>query len=161
VIRIDLDVTKEQVEYGKDLACRVFEARRGNRNIGEHAQEKPQEIPVRGFIGETVAADLYGKERPVLLGSVDEGYDFEVNGFKVDVKSTWWGYGLCLPKEYRFKEVNDGFLLVNFNRGFTKARVQGFVTQEYFKENHVIRNWGWNDTMFLSLSKFKEGAVDL
>ncbi len=76
----DLQVSQEQYEYAENMVNRF---NFGQRGYGD-GNKKEQ---LTGIVGQTVFADLLGVERPNGETGFDGGYDFNIKGKTVDIKT--------------------------------------------------------------------------
>lgn len=76
---IRLKISKEQIEYAKYL---VNNCNYGNR--GKFDGDKSKQLV--GMLAQTVLADYIRQPRPEISHGFDGGYDYIINGKKVDVK---------------------------------------------------------------------------
>lgn len=84
-------VTAEQVEYANAAIARSLNYKFSNY-LEPHNQDGASGKTWRffGFLGEVLFADAYGLPRPTEsfgLNGQDEGIDFVINGYKIDVKT--------------------------------------------------------------------------
>lgn len=83
------DITSEQYFTAQDLAAAIHRDKVLHGYSERCADRNPARIQFEGILGEMVYADHRGLPRPKLLkGRVDDGFDFEERGSKVDVKTT-------------------------------------------------------------------------
>lgn len=76
---IRVHITEEQIRYTQDL---IESCNFGNRGKFDGDMSKQ----LIGMLGQTVVADYLGEPRPQVSHGFDGGYDFVINGKKVDLK---------------------------------------------------------------------------
>lgn len=77
---ININPTNEQIKLAKELTEKY---NFGNRGRGD-GNQRMQEV---GILGQIVFADLFKMDRPTGESGFDGGFDFVINGNKVDVKT--------------------------------------------------------------------------
>lgn len=130
---IRLPITTEQILYAKEL---IDNFNFGNRGVYDGTKDKQ----LVGMLGQTVVCDYLGLPRPTGDGGFDGGYDFEMNGKKVDIK--------CMSRQRRIqeefvhnlvayqKEYNvDYYLFTSLNIIDQELEICGLISKEDFFNN--------------------------
>ena len=76
----DIFPSLEQLHAAHDLVSRFNFGNRG-RGDGDHRMQET------GILGQICLADLFGFPRPTGESGFDGGFDFIINGIKVDIKT--------------------------------------------------------------------------
>ena len=137
---IKLIPTREQIETTKVL---VSKYNFGNRGRGD-GDRKMQAV---GILGQIVFADLLHLNRPTGEGGFDGGFDFVINGKKVDVKTmartvdvrphyvhNFVGWQLKYDCEY--------YVFESYNTKTNTLSICGVVSKDEFLKKSVYYNEG-------------------
>ena len=129
----DIIVTDEQLEYARNLCA--------NHNFGQRGRgDGTPEEQLTGMIGQTAFADALGAPRPrPAAGGFDGGFDFTVNGKKVDLKTM--GRNVPLKPDYvhnftayqRNDDV-DFYLFASYNKRSRHLTIGGCVSKTEFTD---------------------------
>lgn len=168
-----IEVTDEQVDYGIFMGQRIYQQNRkcGYKDMGEHARQNPQKVNFIGFTGETIVADNLGVQRPQVEKGLDNGYDFEVDEWKIQLKTTETPYLILFPREFiRMRSeynINNtpiifSVLRMDYKRLLTRenmfVRVY-YCTFEEFNKQKKVRNFGYGSRYVLPIGKMHKGII--
>lgn len=146
----------KQMRYAKKIAenrndkKEGVKSRRINQNISDYA------IHFYGAIGEVAFAELIGlnvdsKFNP---NGGDEGYDFDVNGLKIDVKYSRDPRGSLLFKNKAGFKADVAVFTRSLVRTETAAvQVVGWTTKDYFFRNCEEVDLGRGKTLLIRNNK--------
>ena len=142
-----MPITEEQVHAAKKLSKEIWEDKHEG-NFKDKACADTHEIGVTGYLGEIIYADFYNLDRPRLLkGRVDEGHDFIVGGYKVQVKTTTHQkfplYLILFPEHAKSQVDIDYYALMRINLEEMKADIVTEVTRKEFKQNCFKKDFGY------------------
>lgn len=130
---INLQITQEQIEYATHL---VDTANFGNR--GKFDGDKSKQLV--GMLAQTVVADYIRQPRPIASTGFDGGYDYIINGKKVDVKcmarkSDMYGDFVHNLIGYQKKYDVDYYLFTNLNTKTNTLQICGVISKQDFFNN--------------------------
>ena len=129
---INLKITQEQINYATQL---VEKSNFGNR--GKFDGDKSKQLV--GMLAQVVVADYIRQPRPEPSTGFDGGYDYIINGKKVDVKcmarkSDMFGDYVHNLVGYQKNYDVDYYLFTNLNTKTTTLQICGVITkQDFFK----------------------------
>jgi len=152
-----LYISEEQKEYALKLSQAIYNDKIQNgfkdravilKKLGKNTSKLIEFI---GFLGETIFADNFNLNRPVLFSnSVDEGFDFKINKLQIELKvslPTRKKPHLIIYKEHLKKPSNYFVLMQYFKTYFI---VIGGISKEDFKEKKYVRDFGYGDRFCVS-----------
>jgi len=126
----DIFPSLEQLHAAHDLVSRFNFGNRGRGDGDPRMQET-------GILGQICLADLFGLPRPTGESGFDGGFDFIINGIKVDIKTmgrtvdvkdhyvhNFIGYQLKYDCEY--------YIFASYNVRQSKLQICGIVSKEDF-----------------------------
>ena len=129
---INLKITQEQINYATQL---VEKSNFGNR--GKFDGDKSKQLV--GMLAQVVVADYIRQPRPEPSTGFDGGYDYIINGKKVDVKcmarkSDMFGDYVHNLVGYQKNYDVDYYLFTNLNTRTNTLQICGVITkQDFFK----------------------------
>lgn len=137
---IDICVTEEQKAYASDMVARYNFGKRGYGDGNKKEQ-------LTGVIGQTVLADLLGLDRPDGAGGFDGGFDFVINGRKVDIKTMsrtvpvrdHYVHNFC---GYQKNYTVDFYIFASYNTRTGVLSICGFVSKKELLERAKFHNKG-------------------
>lgn len=142
-------MTKNQVEYAKNLAKKVKEGRGKEYNDkGGHAQENSFKVDFQGFLAETIFADIWGLQRPQLKDDNDCGYDFIMGKTRYQVKGSSYQGDDCLiifPDE--LEKDFDCFVYINIDRNNKVSKHYPSIRKSRFKELCQKKDFGYGERL--------------
>ena len=127
---IRIQITKEQIEYATQL---VNQCNFGNR--GRFDGDKSKQLV--GMLAQTVLADYIRQPRPLPSVGFDGGYDYIINGKKVDVKcmarkcymtGTYVHNLIAYQKDYDV----DYYIFTSLNTRTNELEVCGVIEKDVF-----------------------------
>ena len=137
----DINVSNEQLAFASNMVENYNFGNRGYADGNKSEQET-------GIIGQTVFADLIGQERPSGENGFDGGFDFVINGKRVDIKTM----GRTVP-------MKDNYVH-NFVGCQKKYDAEYYVFASYNKKTEVLTICGYIDkeSFFEKADFFAEGT---
>ena len=132
--------TEEQHQYAEYL---VNNYNFGQRGYGD-GNKKMQKV---GVLGQICMADLLKMERPDGALGFDGGFDFVINGKKVDIKTM--GRTVDMKEHYvhnfvayQFKYYCEYYIFMSYNYNNNKMSICGLVSKKLFEEKAVLYKLG-------------------
>jgi len=148
-------IQTEQKEYAIKLEQEISDLRK-QQNYQDRDTWFKNNSNTNGFLGEVLFADYFHLPRPILLNEKDNGYDFETNGLKIDVKTNnYTGQNLDLiinPKDLN-KESNYFYLIQIIN---DEAFFWGGITKQEFIEINEPQDYGYGIKHKVNCEKLKD-----
>lgn len=162
---IYVPITEEQKEYSEYMGKKIKEDKEDDENgyTPNYMGNTGEEVNYLGVLGETIIADLLNKERPQLLeNDVDDGYDFIIQGSKVDVKTTdYQGSDVCLtlyPYEMGEKDV-ERFLHVRLDLENDVAELLMNIEYNEFVKRNTTRDFGYGKRLTIALDEAEDDIL--
>ena len=122
--------TPEQKEAAKKLVEQFNFGHRGRGDGDQRMQET-------GILGQICVADLFGLSRPSGEKGFDGGFDFIINGKKVDIKTM--GRMVDVKSHYVHNFVGyqlnfecDYYIFASYNKRFSKLQICGVISKDQF-----------------------------
>ena len=136
----DVKVSDEQITYAEFL---ITHYNFGQRGYGDGSPKEQR----TGMIGQVVLADLLGLPRPTGEEGFDGGYDFVINGKKVDLKTmsrtgpmkSFYVHNFI---GYQIKYDTQIFIVASLNTTNNILTICGTVTKERILEKAVFTPQG-------------------
>jgi hypothetical protein len=150
-------ITKEQTNYADNLACQINKLRRNDNLFDRNLGKISLCIDKIGFLGETLFADYFKLNRPVVLKGNDVGIDFEFNGLKIDVKtSTYPLIGkadlILYPKD--LEKQSNYFYLIQLYKN--QAFFLGGISKADFIAKCKLKNFGYGERFIVESKDLQE-----
>ena len=137
---LDIKVSSEQLKYAYHL---VKQHNFGNRGIAD-GNKTEQFI---GILGQVVTADLLKLKRPDGSTGFDGGYDFLIDGNKVDVKTM--GRTVVMKNYYVHNFIGwqkdfevDYYLFCSFNKRRRIMTICGWISKNDFFKKAILYKQG-------------------
>ncbi len=125
-------ITSEQKEFAARLVSYCNFGKRGKADGSKSEQET-------GILGQTFFADLIGEKRPEDNGGFDGGFDFIINGRKVDVKTM--GRTVAMQDSFVHNFVAsqrpydcEYYVFLSHNKRNDNMTICGYIDKEGFFE---------------------------
>ena len=152
----EIPITDEQLKYAREISKEIHERRKKDyNNKGSNAKQNPRKEDFKGFLAETVFADVWGLDRPEPEDDIDKGYDFKMDGTKYQIKGTTYIDGdLILFKDDIEK---DWDILIHIELDLSKprtARIYNSISKDDFKEKMKTKDYGYGE-------RYSVGSDDL
>lgn len=154
------NITEEQIFYAKELANEIRKARRKKyKDKGKNTQKNSKKIDYVGFLGETIFADTFNLDRPILEEDIDKGIDFHMGKFSYQIKTTdKIDFGMTLFLDSPLKA--QFFVLININLTDKVALINKPITRNQIRENSQIIDFGYGDRIFIEKKWIMENGFN-